>query len=182
MTGARIRGLVLGLMSVAVSVAAVGCRCSRDIATCLPEVYMIDADPRGVHTEVLRWGHNVGTELYRLTEFRVRLPLHGDPSGEILEIYRDGLPLDIVGTPGPNAPLSFNDHGCPSRRTIRYDVSALPFGEYVVVHRRASIPSDWELLYGPPSTEWAEFEGEEALLMTLTMGLWTPDAGVGDAR
>lgn len=96
------------------------------------------------------------------------------PSSEMIEFYDGSRRLDITGAYRHDIS---NRYGC-NHTGVVYDLSALPAGEYLLVHRRSSAPRG-RVLGG--RYVWETYEGEDALVMTLEMNGGLPDAGVPDA-
>jgi hypothetical protein len=83
------------------------------------------------------------------------------PTREPVEVFSGSAPLALAGSP----PQSVREPGsCPGFE-ILYDLSALPAGEYTVVHRRSHAPPGLTM----ERTRWMLFEGEDALVTTLVL-------------
>lgn len=97
------------------------------------------------------------------------------PESEMVEFYSGSERLPIAGVYRRDIP---NAYGCNDTGVV-YDLSALPPGEYLLVHRRSSAPLGRESFWAN-SNGWESYEGEAALVMTLEMTRGIPDAGIAD--
>ena len=85
-------------------------------------------------------------------------------AGEPLEFYLDGASVDVPMTMELRDNNTVN--GCGFSQVLTYDMSALPPGDYTVVHRRANGTGD-AVCNG--ECLWEDFEGEEALVMVMEL-------------
>lgn len=105
----------------------------------------------------------VGAEHFDPEHLRVLLPLGTvAPVRELIEIYDGAARLEVSGVFRANRFTC--GEGC-FFDVVDYDLSALPDGEYQVVHRLASAPAGLRSTEGPATT----FEGEPALVTTIVL-------------
>ena len=111
----------------------------------------------------IRWG---GTMQFTDPTFDASWPRAGDVRGEPLEFYEDGERVDV-----PAERFEVNnqlDNGCGWSDHIEYRLGAIGAGTYTVVHRRESGTGDRVSCGG--SCPWTEFDGSEALVVTVVVG------------
>lgn len=96
------------------------------------------------------------------------------PTREMIELYAGSARVPLAGTYVPDV---IHPGSCPNDE-LQYDLTALPAGEYTLIHRASSAPPG----YHTNATGWTTFEGEPALVTTLVHFAFTEDdAGLQDA-
>lgn len=86
-------------------------------------------------------------------------------AGVPLEVYRGGARLEV---PWHMRAQGRADGACGYAQVARFDLRALPPGEYTLVHRRAS-GVNGQVSCGTQLCTWGTFEGQEALVTQLVL-------------
>lgn len=145
------------------------------------EVYHIGHGDPSLYIE-MDWSVAGSPPLSQLSEIVVAISPRADVSRNFVEFYFDDpfggtARVDVV-------PSSYDDLRWPSvggcrQRGVAYALRSLPGGEYLVVHRRSSVPPGYVSNWVAAGGSWETFEGEDALVRTISLSGAgrPPDAG-----
>lgn len=121
--------------------------------------------------------HWNGTTPWPVSLVRVYLPpAERRPTMEMFEFFADERPLGITPMFYLRDPSTGSDSS-----VLDYDLASLPDGEYLMVHRRSSIPPGLSPVEAHYDWAWSTFDGEDALVTTLLRRRVPTDADAGTA-
>jgi hypothetical protein len=160
-TGRPVSRLSVGIVVLLAALAAPGC-CGglgdSDYLTLSIGVQRSELVPR--------WGGTMEYPREGLT-FLVQRPAGRRLAGEPLEVYdQSGSTPFVVPRVDTTIDNATRD-GCGTSDIATYDLSVLPLGTYLLVHRRASGTGDE--INCSPECQFVEFDGDEALVTTLVI-------------
>ncbi|MDQ3035429.1 MAG: hypothetical protein M3Y87_23695 [Myxococcota bacterium] len=153
-------------MLTALLLALGGCDCAE-----IEGYYAVVAGHIPDHPGTIDWDviANPGSGRNDDDHVRVQLPLGSlPPALEMIEFFEDGRPLGIAGTFRSRHEYQEEGTGCIRMDAVDYDLSVLPAGAYVMVHRLSRAPAGLPL-QGGAEAPVTRFEDEDALVTTLIL-------------